>query len=101
MDQYEILAIEGFAFDVDVRTTTKKRASKSKKTRLLKKRNISPSPAGGEVEIVSVGEVLCDDTMYMVPTLPLPLDDEFGTNATTDDLMDLLMNLEGYEGYQS
>lgn len=61
MDQFEVLAIEGFAFDADVKTTKKKRARKSTRTRLLKKRNIS-----------------------------LPLDDEFGTNATTDDLMDLL-----------
>ena len=64
-------------------------------SQLRKKRNKLPSPAVGVVETVSVGEV-CDDTLNgdggfdIDPLYTLPLDDEFGTNATTADLMDLL-----------
>jgi hypothetical protein len=80
----------GFAFDADVTTTTKKRAIKTRLHK-SKKRNVSPSTAGGD-QIMSTLPPLGDGGFDIDPlyTLPQPLDDEYGTNATTDDLMDLL-----------
>jgi hypothetical protein len=92
MEQFMKLGVRGgFAFDANVTTTTKKRAIKPRLRKSNKKRNVSPSTAGGD-QIMSTLPPLGDGGFDIDPlhTLPQPLDDEYGTNATTDDLMDLL-----------